>query len=305
MTISSRRLAPAVIALLILIWGTTWAAIRIGLEGIPPLTGVALRFGSASLLLMVLARVMGIPLGRGRRVYRLWIINAVFTFSLSYGVVYWAEQWIPSGLAAILFSTFPLFVAVMAHFMLPGEQLKLPAVLGLIVGCCGVAIIFSDDLAALGGEKALLVAGVFLLSPVSSAFANIVVKKYGSDLHPFALTAVPMGMTAGIMGTLALIFERDMNFQFDMASVGALLYLSIFGSAVTFSLYFWLLASVKATKLSLLTYGVPIVAVIVGIVALDEPFTPRLLAGAATVLIGVALAVTGSSRHEEVAPRTQ
>lgn len=294
----SRRLVPAVIAILILIWGTTWAAIRIGLEGIPPLTGVALRFGSASLLLMALARAMGIPLGGGRRVHRLWIINAVFTFCLSYGVVYWAEQWIPSGLAAVLFSTFPLFIAVMAHFMLPGEQLKLPSIVGLIVGCCGVAIIFSDDLAALGGEKALLAAGVFLLSPLSSAFANIVVKKYGSGIHPFALIAVPMGMTAGIMGTLALIFERGMKFQFDMASVGALLYLSIFGSAVTFSLYFWLLSSVKVTKLSLLTYGVPIVAVTVGILGLGEPYSRRILFGSATVLVGVALAIAGGRRQE-------
>ena len=293
-------MVPCVIALLIMIWGTTWAAIRVGLEGIPPLTGVALRFGSASVLLMALARWLGVPLGSGRRIHRLWLINAIFTFCLSYGVVYWAEQWIPSGLAAILFSTFPLFIAVMAHFHLPGERLRLPALLGLLVGCSGVAIIFSDDLAALGGEQAILAAAVFLLSPAAAAFANIVVKKYGSDVHPFTLTAVPMAMTAVIMGTLALFLERDRQVVFDAVSVGALLYLSVLGSAVTFSLYFWLLSSLKATRLSLITYGVPIVAVIVGIIALDEPFTPRILAGAATVLIGVALAVTGDRRRDAV-----
>ena len=164
------------------------------------------------------------------------IINAIFTFSLSYGVVYWAEQWIPSGLAAILFSTFPLFVAGMAHFWLPGERLKLPALFGMVVGCAGVAIIFSDDLGSLGGEKAVLASAVFLLSRASSALANVAVKKYGSDLHPFTLTAVPMAMTAVLMGTLSILFERDIPLVFNVASIGALIYLSFFGSAVTLSL---------------------------------------------------------------------
>jgi drug/metabolite transporter (DMT)-like permease len=297
MKIPARFLAPAVITVLILIWGTTWAAIRIGLEGIPPLTGIALRFGSASLILMAFARLKGISLGSGKRIYGLWFINAVFTFCLSYGVVYWAEQWIPSGLAAILFSTFPFFIALLAHFMLPGEQMKLLSLVGLLVGCGGVGLIFSDDLSALGGEKAALAATVFLLSPISSAFANIVVKKYGSDVHPFSLIAVPMGMTGLIMGSLALIFERESSVHFDLVSVGALIYLSVFGSAVTFSLYFWLLSRVKATSLSLLTYGVPIVAVVVGIVGLGEPYTWRILVGSLTVLGGVALAATGHRRN--------
>jgi drug/metabolite transporter (DMT)-like permease len=301
----SRLLGSASIVFLILIWGTTWAAIRIGLAGIPPFLGVALRFGSASVLLMVMARWMGIPLGSGRRIFRLWGINAIFTFSLSYGVVYWAEQWIPSGLAAVLFSTFPLFIAGMAHFWLPGERLKLPALFGMIVGCAGVAIIFSDDLGALGGEKAVLAAMVFLLSPASSAFANIAVKKYGSDLHPFTLTAVPMAMTAVLMGTLSLLFERDIPVVFNAASIGALIYLSFFGSAVTFTLYFWLLSSFKATKLSLITYGVPIVAVTVGILLLHEPYTSRILLGSATVLLGVALAITGGRWQEKTSERSR
>ena len=108
---------------LTLIWGTTWAIIRVGLEGIPPFTGVALRFAIAGAVLLVLARRAGIPLGRMRTERRLWIVNAVLSFCVSYGVVYWAEQWLPSGLASVLFATFPLWVALLAHLALPAERL--------------------------------------------------------------------------------------------------------------------------------------------------------------------------------------
>ena len=113
----------AAIGLLIVIWGSTWSVIRIGLRGIPPLTGVSLRFGIASVLLLVLAWQQGVRLGGRPYERRLWLINGLLAFSVSYGVVYWAEQWIPSGLAAVLFATFPLCVAVMAHYWLPDERL--------------------------------------------------------------------------------------------------------------------------------------------------------------------------------------
>ncbi len=96
-----RSLTHGALALLILIWGTTWAAIRIGLEGLPPFTGVAVRFAIASAVLLLAAAWKGWPLGSGPRARGLWLVNAVLSFSASYGVVYWAEQWVPSGLAAV------------------------------------------------------------------------------------------------------------------------------------------------------------------------------------------------------------
>ena len=113
-------LAPLVITLLVVIWGTTWAAIRISLEGFPPLTGVALRFAVASAVLLVFARAAGIPLGAaGRREWALRLGHGGLSFGISYGVVFWAEQWVPSGLAAVIFATFSLLVVVMARLLLP------------------------------------------------------------------------------------------------------------------------------------------------------------------------------------------
>lgn len=275
--------------LLTLIWGTTWAAIRVGLEGVPPFTGVAVRFAIAGTLLLALALALGVRLGRGRHEKALWLANGVLSFCLSYAIIYWAEQHIPSGLAAVLFATNPLFVAALAHFLLAGERLTAAAVAGLVLGFAGVAVIYSDDLSLLGGPQVRLAALVMLVSPLVSAVATVAIKRWGSDVHPISLSAVPMLIASLVMGVVAFLVERHRPLAFDARSVAALLYLAILGSAVTFTVYYWLLARVTATRLALLSYVIPIVAVAVGAAAFDEPLRPRLLAGSALVLVGVVI----------------
>jgi drug/metabolite transporter (DMT)-like permease len=280
-----------VFLLLTLIWGTTWAAIRIGLEGIPPFTGVALRFAIAAMLLLIVGRMMRVRFGRERGEIALWIVNGLLAFCASYGIVYWAEQWVPSGLAAVLFATYPLIVAILAHFAIPGERLNPVSVAGILLGFAGVAVIFSEDFEKLGGEMVALASLVMLGSPLVAAIASVAIKKWGAGIHPFSLTAVPMLMTAVIMGALAAVFERGRPLIFDRTSVGALLYLAVFGSAVTFSLYYWLLSHISVTRVSLIAYTIPLVAVAVGAGFLNEPITARTLAGSLLVVLGVALAV--------------
>jgi drug/metabolite transporter (DMT)-like permease len=263
----------------------------VGLTGIPPLTGIALRFGIAAVALLVLVPVFKVRLGATPIERRLWIVNALFTFCLCYGIVYWAEQWVPSGLMAVLFATYPLWVALLAHFAIPGERLRPGAVAGVLAGFVGVAVIFSEDFRALGGPQVALAAAVSLLAPVMAAFASVSVKKWGSGIHPLSISAVPMGLTALLVGPLAVVFEADRGVTFDRASVLALLYLSLFGSALTFTLYFWLLKRLPVSQLALFNYVTPIVAVLTGSLFLDETLTLRILLGAALVIAGVALAV--------------
>jgi drug/metabolite transporter (DMT)-like permease len=279
------------LALLVLIWGTTWAAIRMGLAGIPPMTGVALRFGIAAVVLLALTPFFGVRLGRLPNERWLWGANGLLTFCLSYGIVYWAEQWVPSGLTAVLFATFPLFVALLAHVLIPGERLTGVGSLGILVGFAGVAVIFSEDFAKLGGPAAKRAAIVFLLSPLSSALGSVLVKRWGKGVHPLSITAVPMALTAVVMGVVAAVAERGRPLVFDRPAVLGLLYLALLGSAVTFTLYFWLLARLPATALSLINYVIPVVAVSVGTLGLGEPLTARILAGTVLVIAGVALAL--------------
>jgi drug/metabolite transporter (DMT)-like permease len=291
------RLQVATLGLLILIWGTTWAAIRVGLGSIPPFVGAALRFGIAALVLLAIARARGVRLGTSARERWLWLINGAFSFAISYGIVYWAEQYVPSGLASVLFASFPLFVALMSHFLLPGERLTLTSGLGVLVGFLGIVILYSEDLASLGGPKTAFAATIFLLSPLASAIAQVIVKRWGEGIHPLSLTSVPMALTAVSLGAMALLFERDRPFHVTPAGVVSVLYLALIGSALAFTLFFALLAQMPATQLSLITFLIPIVAVLVGVFFFDEPFTLRIVAGTLAIVAGVALAAWPAPRR--------
>jgi drug/metabolite transporter (DMT)-like permease len=289
----TRLLTTATLVALILVWGTTWAAIRVSLEGIPPLTGVALRFAIAAAVLFALVPLFGIKLGRTGAERWLWLANGLLTFSIPYGLLYWAEQWVPSGLAAVLYATYPLMIALIAHAALPSERLTLLKASGVLVGFAGVAVIFSEDFHTVGGSRVLSAAALLLLSPFCAALGSALVKRWGQGIHPLSITAMPMLITAVLSGVLALAVESDRAVTFGPGPVLALLYLAIMGSALTFTLYFWLLKHQSATALGLITYAIPVIAVAVGALFFDEPVTPRIVLGAALVLAGVAVAMRG------------
>ena len=284
-------LKSATLGFLTLVWGTTWAAITISLRGIPPFTGVALRFAIAAVLLIAYARLMGIPLAAtNRRDRRLRILHALLTFCGSYGIVFWAEQWVPSGLASVLFATFPLLVAVLAHFALPAERMTAPVLVGTGLGFAGIAVIFAEDFELLGGSMVAVASVVMLLSPVVAAIVSVVVKRWGSGMHPVPFNAVAMVLAAGIMGVVAALVERHRPVVFDPGPVAALFYMAIAGTAITFPLYFWLLEHMEARQVALIGYGTPVVALFLGVVFMGEPMTVRTWVGSAMVVVGVAVA---------------
>lgn len=288
---SSRRAVDlAALALLTVIWGTTWAAIRVSVRGVPPLTGVALRFALAGVVLLVLARLQRVPLGRAPHERRLWATNALLTFAGSYGIVFWAEQWVPSGLSSVLFATFPLWTVLLAPLLLPGERIGWRAGVGVVLGFLGVAVIFSRDLVPAGGQVTVA-AAIFLVAPLLSAIANLLTKRHGAGVHPLSLTAVPMLLGALLVAPVALATEAVGRAAFDRASVLALVYLAVVGSALAFTVYYWLLRRITVVASSMVTYTAPVVAVAVGVVWLDESLGPHTLLGAALVLAGVVLTV--------------
>jgi drug/metabolite transporter (DMT)-like permease len=248
------------------------------------------RFAIASILLLSLAPALKVSLGREPRERRLWVLNGLLTFTVSYGLVYWAEQWVPSGLAAVLFATFPLFVAILAHLVLPGETLRAGSLAGVLLGFAGVTVLFSEDFSKLGGPKVGFASAVLLIAPFASAIANVAVKKWGGGIHPLSISAMPMAV--GTLLTVPFAWKSGEGpIAWRTGPIVALLYLAIMGSAVAFTLYYWLLRRLPATSLSLINYATPVVAVLVGTLFLIEPFTIRVLLGAALVVVGVAVAV--------------
>ena len=172
----------------------------------PPFTAVALRFAIATAILLTLAKFMGVKFGERPHERSLWVVNGLLFFSVSYGVVYWSELYVPSGLASILFATFPLLVNLLAHWMLPGEPLRPRAGLGALVAFAGIVVIFSDDLMRVAGHNTIVAAAVLLLSPLVSSVSSVFVKRLGAGIHPISLAAIPMAIATAVMTVMALLF---------------------------------------------------------------------------------------------------
>src|SRR5256712_4466777 len=163
------------------IWGSTWLFIKLGLADLPPLTFAGIRFVLASLILSMLILARGVSWPRSRTDWILIAIVGLLQFSLNYGLVFWGEQYISSGLAAVLQSTFPVFGLVIAHFYLPHERITTVRVAGVLLGIVGVAIIFSDQL-SIAGSLALLGSVALVLSAVFGSYSNVLVKARGTHL---------------------------------------------------------------------------------------------------------------------------
>ncbi|HKN84885.1 MAG TPA: EamA family transporter, partial [Pyrinomonadaceae bacterium] len=132
------------------IWGSTWLFIKLGLADLPPFTFAGIRFVIACTILFSFIRIRGIQLPATRRDWILLAITGILSFGFNYGLVFWGEQYISSGLAALLQATLPAFGLIFAHFHLPGERLSWTRIGGVILGICGVGVVFSNQLAIAG-----------------------------------------------------------------------------------------------------------------------------------------------------------
>jgi drug/metabolite transporter (DMT)-like permease len=281
------------------IWGSTWLFIKIGLADLPPFTFAAIRFvlASAILISLVLARRARWP--RTRSAWLLIAVVGLLQFTLNYGLVFWGEQHISSGLAAILQSTFPVFGLVIAHFYLPQERMNLGRVMGVLLGVFGVAVIFSDQL-SIAGHMALLGSVALVLSAFFGSFGNVLVKKYGAKIDPQIMAAGQM--VCGFVPLLAIGISTEGNplgFHWTGKAVICLLYLVIVGSVVAFALYYWLVLHMDVTNTMLIALVTPVVAVVLGMLVLHEKLNWRLLAGGACIMSGIGLIVL-RKRHKTV-----
>ncbi|HXD30812.1 MAG TPA: EamA family transporter [Pyrinomonadaceae bacterium] len=275
--------------LLCLIWGSTWLFIKLGLKDLPPLTFAGIRFIIASLILLGLLKIRKQSLPTSRRDWMLLAGVGVMSFSLNYGLVFWGEQYISSGLAALLQATAPAFGLVFAHFYLPAERITPAKLVGVLIGVVGVGIIFSSQL-SIAGPTALKGSLALLLSAVFVAYSNVIVKAYCKHLEPTVLAAGQM--MCGLVPLLLIgipLEGNPFNFHWTMMTVVAMFYLAIVGSVVAFVLYYWLMKNMDVTKTLLIALVTPVVAVILGMIVLKERLEWRTLLGGALIISGIAL----------------
>jgi drug/metabolite transporter (DMT)-like permease len=281
------------------IWGSTWLFIKLGLEDLPPFTFAGIRFLLASLILVALVTARGARWPRSSNEWGLIAAVGLLQFTLNYGLVFWGEQHISSGLAAVLQSTFPAFGLVIAHFYLPQERMTMGRVLGVLLGVFGVAVIFSDQL-TIAGSMALLGSVALVLSALFGSYGNVLVKAYAGKVDPQVLAAGQM--IFGFVPLLAIGIATEGNplrFRWTTMAVVSLVYLVVVGSVVAFALYYWLLRNMDVTNTMLIALVTPVVAVILGMIVLHEKFNWRLLAGGACIISSIGMIVL-RKRHKSV-----
>jgi len=273
------------------IWGSTWLAIRIGLQGAPPFLAASLRFVVASLTLLGLAAVFKSRLPKGRIEWSLIVFVGIVLFTADYGLIYWGEaNGVASGLSAILFATFPFQTALFAHVLLREEGLSLQKLAGIALGFAGILVIFRGQIEADVGRTFPMFA--IVLAATCAAVSSVAVKRWGHDVDAITFNAFAMGTGAIALAGFSLVAGESWFVPSWPEGIGAILYLAFAGSVVTFVAYIWLLKRIEATSMSYIAFVTPIVAVLLGVTVGDEVLDPIVILGAAVTLAGIYLSTS-------------
>lgn len=270
-----------------LIWGSTWLVIRLGMESLTPFISAGVRFTIASSVIFTVMKIKNIPLIVDGSAMKIYITGGFFSFLIPFGLVYWGQQFISSGLASVLFAVYPFSVATVAHFSLNEERLKKTKVFGMLTGFTGIIIIFSDNFSIRFNMMEFLGMAAVVGSGIIQSFVVVLIKKEGKHLNPFSMNLVPMAIAAvGFLITGFLVEDVSRN-RFDLNGILSVLYLGIFGSIVTFTTYYWLLKKVSVLLMSLIAFITPIIALILGWLVYNEKLTMFHLTGSIFVLTGL------------------
>jgi drug/metabolite transporter (DMT)-like permease len=269
------------------IWGTTWLAIKIGYGGLDPVWGASLRFFIASLLLIPFIVARGLPPPLGARQVGVVVFVGLTMFWLDYGLIYWGEQFVPSGLTAVLFATMPLFVALFSGLLIPTEGITKRHALGMGAAFLGLVLVFQQELHVTGSLAGMI---AIVLSAVAAAASSVVVRRWGKDLPAITLNASAMMIGGIALFASSLALGEHPALPRSTRSWLSLLYLVVLGSIVSFLLYWGLLKSWSANRASLIPIVTPVIALTSGLLVGERLGALQWL-GSAIVLAGVASAL--------------
>ncbi len=277
--------------ILALIWGTTWIFIKIGLDDLPPIAFAAARFLLGVILLFFVIKIQKIPLPKTAKEWRLIALTGVLQFSVNYSMVFWSEQYITSGLAAVLQSMITVFGLILAWYFLPNERITKLKIIAVTMGIIGVGVIFYDQLSVQSFMAFLGCIGV-VIGSYAAAQASILVKSKGGAILPAALVFCQMlcGLPAIII--YSLIAEGNpLTFHWTWKAVGCILYLTIAGTIAAFWLYYWLLGKIESTKAMMISLVTPLLAVVIGWLVLGEKLPPQTGIGGLLIIASIGLIV--------------
>lgn len=272
---------------LCLIWSSTWIAIKFGLADLPPISFTGLRFVIAAAILFAISfRRFPLP---EREDYPLLAVTGILMFGINYASVFWSEQYISSGLAAVLQATIPTFGLVFAHFYLPEERLKWERVLGALLALGGVTIICAK-LLDFQGIMAFWGGVAIVVGAAAASYSNILVKARRKKFAPSMISAWQMLFALPPLLLIGFLHEGNpAHFHWSKTAIACLLYLSLVGSVAAFLMFYWLMNRVAVTNLLTISLVTPPLAVAIGWFAAGETLSRWAILGAVFVLAGIAL----------------
>jgi drug/metabolite transporter (DMT)-like permease len=280
------------------VWGSTFLAIRVGVQEIPPLIYAAMRFFTAGLVLFLWMRAKGTPFPRAREWAAATFLGFII-FVLDYGSLFWAEKRVASGIAAVLLATIPVFMALSEILILRTQKLTLRLGLAMLVGIGGVAVLVNPSVGL--GQAAVDKWGAVALvvASLSWSIASILTRKVPLP-ESKAMSSSAQMLTGGIMLFASAALVGDFKgFSVRAISFGvwmALVYLIVAGSIIGFTAYVWLIHHESPTKVGTYAYVNPVVAVLLGYFLGGEPLGARTVAGTLLILVSVVVITTAPKK---------
>ena len=274
-------------ALLCLIWGSTWIVIKVGYGDLGPFNVAALRFLVAGALMAVVAQITRARWPRGRPEWTAVIVVGLLMFAGDYGLIYWAEQFIASGLTAVLFATLPLMTLFIARAYIPGDRITTGKLGSSVLALAGTVALFADQLRV--DTTAIRPMLAVLGATLCAAVASVVSKRDAHDIPSATLNATSMLVGAAVLLLVALAHGEGFRVPTDAGTWAAVAYLSLVGSVLAFLIYFSLLKTWSVMSLSFISVFTPVIALLLGSVFLHEPLTLWRVAGTLLILVAVLL----------------
>lgn len=291
-------------AIIYFVWGSTFLAIRVGVREVPPFLLAGMRFLVAGIVLYAWMRARGTPSPTARE-WGVASFLAVLIFVFDYGLLFWAEKRVPSGIAAVMMATIPVFMAIAEIVVLRTQRLTLRLGLALLVGLAGVGVLVGHSVSL--GEAAVDRAGAcaLLFAAVSWSAAASLSRRLPSPASKVMSSGAQM-LAGGVFLMLAAVLLGEFRgFQVQAVSRGAwlaLAYLIVAGSIVGFTAYVWLIHHESPTKVGTYAYVNPVVAVLVGYFLGGEAIGPRTVVGTMLVLVSVVVITTTPKKVELESP---
>src|SRR2546428_9465031 len=287
--------------LLVLLWGSTWAAIKVGVTAVPPFVFAFERAVAVSVVLTALSLARGLRFPRDRRTLAAAAFAGVINTGTSWAIIFWSEQYVPSGLVAVFGAAGPIWTAFLAHFMVHGDRLTPVKIGGLLAGVLGIAVLVGAP--DPGSRPEAFVATILLaLMPISWAFGTIVQVRVLRHGNPLPLVAVGTWTGAAVLVPFALSEIGQASTWTGEVGI-AFGYLVVFGSCVGLVMQLWLTRRLRPTTMTLSQLLISAQALTVGALVLGESITWRMLGGAALVALALALnALAGGGRPRDAQP---